>query len=85
MKVILLLMVLVALGALIATFITKKLWKLKNLKHFFRNTNNNHIPDGVEDIVNEVKERIDNVGEEIDDVIDAAKGKKKRGRPRKIK
>jgi len=55
------------------------------------------IPDVVEDAVEEVKERVDRVKEEITDVkkavkevanqagdvVEAAKGKKRRGRPKK--
>jgi gas vesicle protein len=57
------------------------------------------IPDVVEDAVEEVKERVDRVKEEITDVkeavkevanqagdvVEAAKGKKRRGRPKKKK
>jgi len=84
----------IAFAVLAWIFIAQKLWKRENLKHFFRNENHNYIPDGIEDIVNEVKERITNVkeeakdvkeaikevGEEVEDIIQAAKGKKRKGR-----
>jgi len=86
----LLIILLVIAGATAAYLVLLYTGKIKDKDGDF-------IPDVVEDAVEEVKERVDRVKEEITDVknavkevasqvgdvADAAKGKKRRGRPKK--
>ena len=86
---------------IICLVIWKKLWNFSNLKSFFSDSNSNKIPDGFDEIsdevneikdeitfrverikeeVNDVKDSITEVVSQIDDIGDAAKGKKRRGR-----
>ena len=88
-----LLILFIVIAAIIATYVV--------LLHTgkIKDKDGDFIPDVVEDAVEEVKERVDRVKEEVadvkkavkevadqaGDVVEAAKGNKRRGRPKKKK
>lgn len=67
--------IMVILILLIILIIGKKLWEKKNLKKFFSDDNKNYIPDGIEeinqdikDLKGEVQHRSKRIKEELSDI-----------------